>query len=150
MKLSLALLAASVGWTQGYIPVVIDVGGNQLVGRPFFIATEPSKAAGMVKLQLTVSPTGAVVNAEARSGPEDLRESALNSARRWRFVAQSDQARAIEATVFFGPPPSEPHGQMRGSSLRPNFTAKSRAKSGALTSLCSSLSLMAPPISWRR
>jgi len=107
------LLLACYALAQDFPVVAVDVGANHLLGRPLFIATAPPKAEGAVKLKLTLSPEGAVVNAEARGGPEELRETASNSARMWRFLPPSNSARVVEATVFFGPPPSESLGRLQ-------------------------------------
>ncbi len=117
--LLLLLMAARAISQVPLIKVPVDLGPNQVLFRPMFFAPVPSKVAGIVKLRLTLSPTGAVVSAEALSGPEVSREIAIKSAQQWKFVPKPGPARVIEATVFFDTPPKSTIGFQTGVLVPP-------------------------------
>ena len=59
------------------------------------------RESGEVRVEITISPTGEVVSAEAISGPERLRIVAEAAARQWRFRGQENVLEKWPITFAF-------------------------------------------------
>ena len=70
------------GEPQAYVP---DLKPIEMVDPVFPPAAKAAGLQGMVKLLVTVDPSGRVVKAEPLAGPKELRQAAIETAQQWRF-----------------------------------------------------------------
>jgi len=70
------------GEPQAYVP---DLKPIEMVEPVLPPAAKAAGLQGMVELLVTVDPAGGVVNAEALTGPKELRQAAIDTAKQWRF-----------------------------------------------------------------
>ena len=70
------------GEPQAYVP---DLKPIEMVDPVFPPAAKAAGLQGMVKLLVTVDPSGRVVKAEPLTGPKELRQAAIETAQQWRF-----------------------------------------------------------------
>ena len=103
--LVLALGFPRLGRAQERIPVEIAV--------PSFPKIPPgAEESGDVQVEVSISPSGDVVEAKAVSGPQRLRAVAILAAKRWRFRPQEKptETRVMTFTFIYrtgiGDPPS--------------------------------------------
>jgi TonB family protein len=101
---ALPLSAAPDGVTDSP-GVAVDVGGAALLHRSPVVYPEPAREQGVqgtVVLQAAVDARGNVTDAQVLSGPEELRNAALQSMLRWHF-APDPGARTRQLSITFQP-----------------------------------------------
>lgn len=85
--------------------VAVDIGGGALLHRVPVVYPEGARvqgAEGTVVLQAMVDARGNVTDAQVLSGPEELRNAALQSVLRWHF-APDPGARTHQVSITFQP-----------------------------------------------
>jgi TonB family protein len=110
---SMCILAAATWFVTSTFPlsaapqsdaagVTVDVGGAALLHRSPVSYPESARSKGVqgaVILELTLDNSGAVADARALSGPEDLRKPALESVLQWHFDREAGNKRQV--TIAF-------------------------------------------------
>lgn len=98
-------LSAAPGVVADSPGVAIDVGGAALLHRAPVVYPETAREQGIqgtVVLQAAVDTRGNVTDAQVLSGPEELRNAALQSVLRWHF-APDPAARTRQLSITFEP-----------------------------------------------
>lgn len=98
--------------------VAVDIGGAALLHRAPVVYPEAAREQGVqgtVVLQAAVDARGNVTDAQALSGPEELRNAALQSVLRWHF-APDPGARSRQVSITFQPGYAQGLRQQTGAS----------------------------------
>jgi TonB family protein len=120
--------------------VAVDIGGAALLHRAPVVYPEAAReqsVQGTVVLQAAVDGRGNVTDAQVLSGPEELRNAALQSVLRWHF-APDPGARSRQVSITFQP------GYAQGPRQQSDAAAKSQTPATSKIVTIETISILGP------
>jgi TonB family protein len=73
---------------------------TQKVSPTYPAFAKSARLTGVVRVELVVDEKGSVISAQSTSGPEILRQAAIDAARRWRFRPTLNDGKPVRITGF--------------------------------------------------